>query len=248
MKRAGFVIGFTLLVGLLGFAHRLSASPGPTDEEIKQACTVDAPKGMVMLPTRMPPIPFDKMTEDQKKVAMDGFTERVADDFHKASKRDVPVVTPPYNVLLRSPEVLLHMKRLNAYLQDHAALPVRLRAFIIVITARQWSVQYTYYNHCPQAAQAGVSLDTIRAIGDGRRPDAMASDEAIVYDFLDELDRNRSVSDATYAKALEKFGEQGIVDMISIHGWYTLFLMNANVARLEWHEGSGGPSLPLFPH
>ena len=74
----------------------------------------------------------------------------------------------------------------------------------------------------------------------------MAEDEALVYDFLDELQRNKSVSDVTYAKAVNKFGEQGVIDITSINGFYTSFLMVANVARTSWHGGK--PSLSTFPH
>jgi 4-carboxymuconolactone decarboxylase len=246
MKRASLVIGFVLLMWLLGFAPCLSAFPAATDEQIAQACSVDAPKGSTMLPSRMPEIPFDKMTEAQKEVALSEFATRIPDDFHKASTTTTPRVTPPYSTLLRSPEVLRQMKRLNVYLQDHSALPMKLRQFIIMMTARQWSVQYTYGVHCPQAVQAGISLETARAIGEGRRPVEMAADEEIVYDFIDELHRNQSVSDETYARALAKFGEQGIVDMVSLNGWYTFFLMTANVVRVPWRQGT--PNIPMFPH
>lgn len=251
MKRVSFGIALAALIGLTVFPQRVSARPGVSEEEAEQACSVDAAKGIAVPQDRMPQIPFDKMSEDQKKAAIDGFSVREADDFHKASKTATPVVNPAYAVLLRSPEVLLHMKRLNVYLQDHSSLPMKLRQFVVMMTARQWSVQYTYAVHCPQAVQAGISVETARAIGEGRRPLGMAEDEQIVYDFIDELDRTRSVSDGTYARALEKFGEQGIVDMVSLHGWYTFFLMNANVARIPWRNdktGKPATSLPTFPH
>jgi len=49
----------------------------------------------------------------------------------------------------------------------------------------------------------------------------MSDDEGIVYDFCMELHHNKSVSDAIYAKALAKLGEQGVIDMIGINGYYT---------------------------
>ena len=50
----------------------------------------------------------------------------------------------------------------------------------------------------------------------------MAEDEAAAYDFSIELQRRRRVSDATYARALKLFGEQGIIDLIGIIGYYSL--------------------------
>jgi 4-carboxymuconolactone decarboxylase len=74
----------------------------------------------------------------------------------------------------------------------------------------------------------------------------MAEDEEIAYDFCTELDSNHSVSDATYARALAKFGEQGIVDMVSLHGYYTMIAMVLNTARTPLPPGatSGLARLP----
>jgi 4-carboxymuconolactone decarboxylase len=74
----------------------------------------------------------------------------------------------------------------------------------------------------------------------------MADDEAALYDFCTELHRNRSVSDATYARALAKFGEQGLVDAIGLSGWYTLVAMVLNTARVPLPTGVTPPLAP-FP-
>lgn len=211
----------------------------PSDAEILKACTAGADKNMTEPPTRMPVLALDQLNDAQKEVAMSEF------GFQRQT-RAPGIVGGPYAALLRSPEVLRHMKRLNVYLQEQSALPPKLRQFIIMITARQMSTQYTYVVHCPQAVKAGISLETAQAIGEGRRPPNMAEDEAIVYEFLDELHRNQSVSDVTYARAVKKFGEQGVVDLASINGFYTFFLMVGNVARVPWHNHT--PGLPLFPH
>jgi len=215
-----------------------SHAAAAADKEALQACIAGADKNMTMLPTRMPDIPIDKLTPAQKDVAFSEFgTQR--------QTRAPGVVGGPYLALLRSPEVLRYMKQLNVYLQERSAVPMKLRQFIIMITARQMSTQYTFHVHCPQAVKAGISLETAKAISEGRRPPSMAEDEAIVYDFLDELHRNQSVSDVTYARALNKFGEQGVIDITSINGFYTSFLMVANVARTSWHLNT--PSLATFP-
>ena len=49
----------------------------------------------------------------------------------------------------------------------------------------------------------------------------MGEDEEILYDFCLELQRNQSVSDATYARAVSKFGEKGVIDTVSLTGYYT---------------------------
>jgi len=83
------------------------------------------------------------------------------------------------------------------------------------------------------------------AIAEGRRPAGMAEDEEIVYDFLTELLVNKSVCDATYERALRRFGEQGVIDIIGISGYYGLLAMVMNVARTAVPEGNPLPLAPL---
>ena len=59
----------------------------------------------------------------------------------------------------------------------------------------------------------------------------MAEVEAILHDFCVELLQNKAVSDGTYARALAKFGEAGVVEAASLEGYYTVLAMVMNVAR-----------------
>jgi len=135
---------------------------------------------------------------------------------------------------------------LSDYLRFKSSLPPRLSEFVILITAREWSQQYEWNAHHSLAMKGGLSPEIAKAVAEGRRPERMADDEAALYDFCIELHRNRSVSDATYARALAKFGEQGLVDAIGLSGWYTLVAMVLNTARTPLPAGVA-PPLAAFP-
>ena len=186
---------------------------------------------------RMPEIPADKLTEAQKK-ALDQFI----------SKRGGPLVRGPFLALLRSPDVMTPAEILGEYLQFKTVLPPKLREFVILITARQWTQDTEWNSHVAIAEKDGLSPEIATALAAGQRPAGMADDEAAVYDFCDELHRNQSVSDATYAKALGKFGEQGVVDMISVNGYYTWFAMIMNSVRTPGYTPIAGmPTMAIFP-
>lgn len=182
---------------------------------------------------RMPPIPADKMTEAQKKAAAEFIAARGA-------------LSGPWAVLLRSPEVVNRARALSDQLRFNSSLPPRLSELVILITARQWAQQYEWNAHYALALKGGLNPDIAKAVAEGRRPQHMAEDEEAAYDFCIELHRNHSVSDATYARALSKFGEQGIVDMIGLNGWYTLVAMVLNTARTPLPAGAT-PGLAPFP-
>jgi 4-carboxymuconolactone decarboxylase len=91
-----------------------------------------------------------------------------------------------------------------------------------------------------------IAAAITQAIAEGRRPIGMAADEETVYDFCTELHANKSVSDATYRRALERFGEQGIVDLVAVNGYYAFNAMMLNVARSALPAGAS-PDLAPFP-
>ena len=182
---------------------------------------------------RMLPIPTDRMTAAQKKAAAEFEAARGA-------------LSGPWAVILRSPEMINRARSLSDYLRFNSSLPPRLSEFIILITAREWTQQYEWNAHHPLAMKGGLNPEIAKAVADGRRPEKMADDEAALYDFCIELNRHRSVSDATYARALAKFGEQGVVDAIGLSGWYTLVAMVLNTARTPL-PADAAPALAPFP-
>ena len=184
---------------------------------------------------RMPPIPADRLTDAQKK-AMAEFTA--------ARKADV---SGPFWPLLRSPEVMNRARAMGDYLRFTSVLPPRLSEFAIIITARQWTQFYEWDVHAPLAQQGGLKPSIIEAIADGRRPAGMADDEDALYSLCDELHRTQSVSDATYARAVGTFGEQGVIDILGISGYYTMLAMVLNTARTPLPQGHA-PALRAFPH
>lgn len=183
---------------------------------------------------RMPPIPADKLTEAQKKASA---------EFEAARK--VPVFGP-FVPLLRSPEFMLAASNMGLYLRYKTSLPLKINEFVILITAREWSQQVEWEIHYPIAIKAGLAKEYADAIAEGRRPENMPEEEQIAYDFSTELHHNKSVSDATYAKALAKFGEQGVTDMAGTNGYYTLLAMSMNTARTAGAKGEKAVLPPLI--
>jgi 4-carboxymuconolactone decarboxylase len=187
------------------------------------------------LADRMPEIPADKLTPEQKKA-----TEEFL------AGRGVPVFGP-FVPLLRSPEVMLRAKAMGDYLRYKSVLPPALNEFAILITARRWGQGYEWAVHQPIAVKAGLKAEIAQALAEGRRPQGMSADEEITYEFSTELHQNQSVSDATYARALARFGEQGIIDLIGVNGYYTFLAMLLNATRTALPKGAA-PPLALFPH
>ena len=202
-----------------------------------EACLLLLVVGAAAAQDRMPPVPKDKMTEAQKK----SFEEVTS------GPRGGGGGEGPFVPLLRSPELMSRLQKTGEYLRFHNTIGPKLTEFVILLTARQWTQQYEYDVHQVNGAKAGIKQETISAITEGRRPAGMEPDEEIVYDFCLELQHNQSVSDATYARAVGKFGEQGVIDTTALVGYYTTLAMIMNVARSPLPQGKKAP-LTAFPH
>jgi len=184
---------------------------------------------------RMPPIPADKLTEAQKKAA-----EAFAEGRGYA-------VRGPFVPLIRSPEVMLRAKAMGDYLRFKSVLEPRINEMVIIITAREWTQNYEWNAHQPAALKAGLKREIADAIADGRRPAGMAEDEEIAYDMATEILRLKRISDPTYARALAKFGEQGIIDMLGVIGYYNFLAIVLNGARTPMPDGVPEP-LKRYPN
>jgi 4-carboxymuconolactone decarboxylase len=178
---------------------------------------------------RLPPIPADEWTDAQRQAA-----SAIVNGPRGA-------LYGPFVPLLRSPELMDHAQRLGEYLRYRSAIGTRLTELAVLVTARAWDQQVEWAIHAPIALQAGIGAEVIDAIARRERPPAMAADEEAVVDFCTELQRDKRVSDRVYRNALALFGEQGVVDLMGVNGYYTFLAMLMNAAQTEAPPSSAAP-------
>lgn len=186
-----------------------------------------------MAQDRLPTIPPDHYTPEQKKAA---------EEFLAARKTPV---FGPFEPLMYSPEVMTLARSMGDYLRYHSGIGNTLSELVILVVARRWTQDYEWHVHAPIAAKVGIKAEIISAIRDGRRPEGMTEDETIVYDFSSQLQHEGRVSDVTWSRAEQRFGKPAVVDMVGINGYYTFLAMQLNAARYKLPQG--GTPLPRFP-
>ena len=148
-------------------------------------------------------------------------------------------------MLIRSPELMTAYRTFGDYLRFKASIGNKLTEFVILITAREWTQDFEWNFHAPLARKEGIGQDIIDAIADGRRPSGMSEEMEICYDLITQLQREKRVSDTTYAGAIKRFGEKGVLDMIGISGYYASLAMVMKTTRMLMP--SGGKRLSRFP-
>jgi 4-carboxymuconolactone decarboxylase len=148
-------------------------------------------------------------------------------------------------MLIKSPELLKRYLLMTEYLRQKTSLPHRLNEMAILLEARLWDAQYEWWAHEPLARKAGVPDAVIEDIRAGKRPAAMQPDEAVVYDVVTEILNRRQLSDDTFARAKQILGEQQVVDLVAVTGFYVMVSAVVIAGRIEIPNG-GAPPMPAL--
>lgn len=188
---------------------------------------------MTAKPPRFPQLQPEALSPEQR---------RVADEILKVSSGGLG---GPYNFLLRSPVLADRFLKLADYLRFNTSVPRHLNEMAILIQARLWTAQYEWWAHHPLALKAGLAPEIAAALKDGKRPQSMQPDEAVIYDFCVELSKRQRVGDATFARARAIFSEQQLVDLVALTGFYAQVSMILNVTEAGIPDGGAPPLAPM---
>ena len=133
----------------------------------------------------------------------------------------------PFETLIRSPELADRVQALGETIRYRSSLPPTCRELAILAVASHWGAAFEWQAHRPLAIEAGVEQSAIEAIEAGGLPELPAGEHA-AYALVRELVQTGRVSDEAFAAAREAFGEEGVVDLLGLAGYYTLlaFVLN----------------------
>ncbi|SHK08931.1 4-carboxymuconolactone decarboxylase [Pseudonocardia thermophila] len=179
---------------------------------------------------RLPPLPDDALTAEQRAVA-----ERIV-----AGPRGR--LGGPFVPVLHSPQAAEHLQALGAYLRFGCGLPARVFELAVLLVARHRDQGFEWAHHEPLARAAGLPDEVIAAIAADERPTGLTDAEVAAYDLVTEALRGNDVAQRTYERAVAQFGERGVVELVVTAGYYTTLAMVMNLARTPVPPGA--PVLP----
>ena len=156
-------------------------------------------------------------------------------------------VVGPLRVWVNNPRMADHAQALGQYARYDSSLPPVLSELAILVTARIWSSGFEWAQHAPIATAAGVAGRVISAISLGERPEIPDAAQRAVFDFAVELHRDRRVSDETYDRAFGLLGQEAVVDLVGLCGYYTLISMTINAFEVPDGDGPTLPSIARPP-
>ncbi|ARP92538.1 4-carboxymuconolactone decarboxylase [Bordetella genomosp. 9] len=146
-------------------------------------------------------------------------------------------VRGPLAVWLHRPAMAEHAQALGQYCRYETSLPTRLSEWAILILARHWRSEYEWWAHKPLAIKAGVAPAMIEALRDGKPVPYSHDDEALIHEFLDVLHETRRIPQDLYDRIVHRLGEAGVIDLVSIAGYYTLIAMTLGAFDIQPPDG-----------
>jgi 4-carboxymuconolactone decarboxylase len=129
-------------------------------------------------------------------------------------------LTGPFSVWIHTPNIAEHADRLVSAFRVAPKLDRRLIELIILMMCRAATVQYAWSVHEPLALKEGLTQDAIDAIRARREPDFKRDDERLVYDFVSELIAAKTVSADLYERAVNMFGLEAVIELVTCAGFY----------------------------
>lgn len=134
----------------------------------------------------------------------------------------------PFLAWIHSPELAQHAQKLGAFCRYHTKLPLRLSELAILTTAAWWQSQAEWMIHEPIAREAGLAGEIIDALQCGQSPQFNDPEEEMIYLVSQSLYQNKRVPTELYNQAISLFGEQAVVELIGILGYYAFVAMTLN--------------------
>lgn len=138
----------------------------------------------------------------------------------------------PLRAALHNPELAERWSKLGETLRYYTRIPPKLSELAVMVTARVWNSELEWSVHRRAAEAAGLESAVIDAIRDGRIPEFTCEEEQEIYVFTAEMLASGTVTDGSYAKVLERWGEAGTVELAALVGYYCMVALTLNVHRI----------------
>jgi len=144
----------------------------------------------------------------------------------------------PFNAWLHVPKIGRRLSSLGAHLRFETSIERRLSEVAICTVGAHWHSEFEFFAHAPMAFEHGVDEAVLAALRENRTPTFERDDERIVYEVATRLLDDRRVTDETYTAAEALLGEDGMVELVALIGYYCLISMLLNLFEVPLPKGA----------
>ena len=143
----------------------------------------------------------------------------------------------PFNAWLHRPDIGRIVQRLGERLRYCGALPGAAREIAILRVGAKWMAEYEWWAHAAIGRREGVSEATLDALRRGERPLLSDPVERAACEVTAALLDTGRVEPALYDEARAQLGDGGLVELVTLAGYYTLVSFTLNAFEVPLPEG-----------
>ena len=161
-----------------------------------------------------------------RRETLDADGQRAYDVIVNPDSRYATGLRGPIGMWAYSPEMAENLFPASTYLRFGTEKDQRLTELVILATAREVRSQYEWSAHAPAGERAGLEpeiIDLVRRRSDldsaGEVP-GLGDQERTIIAFVREVVTEEKVTSVTFARARDLFGEQGVMDLAGLVGYY----------------------------
>ncbi len=148
----------------------------------------------------------------------------------------------PIGMLMNSPVLAEAMFDVRNRVRYGSAKDQRLTELTIITTAREVDNQYIYTSHEPAARRNGLEqeiIDIVRfrePLDDSIEISGLGEEESTIIKITREAINEEKVSSETFMKAVELFGNEGVMDLVGLIGYYNF--MAITIRSFDIHRNN----------
>jgi 4-carboxymuconolactone decarboxylase len=143
----------------------------------------------------------------------------------------------PFTMFLHSPELAGRVAHLGAYVRFEGSLDMRVRVLAAMVVAREFEAMYVWGAQTGGARRLGVPEATITAIRE-QHTRGIPPEDAQIVEFTKQLLQKHRVDDAIFKALQARFGNDELIQLTGVIGYYSMLAMTVNACELEPAPGA----------
>ncbi len=152
-------------------------------------------------------------------------------------------IAGPLLAWLHAPLVGNAQQLLGAVLRFELTLSPRIAELVILQVAHDADAEFQVVAHERMAYDAGLTLDQIGALREGGKPELDDPVEMTAWRTANRIIKVGNLSDQEYAEAIAALGEEGVVEVVTLIGYYRLLALQMRVFGVPISDYRG-PRVP----
>ena len=171
---------------------------------------------------RIPPLPQQEWSEEQRELLTRGNPARVLNIF---------------KTLVRHPDLYKRWMPFGNHILFKSSLSARDREIAILRVGHLCRSGYELHQHTRVGKAAGLTDADIERIKVGTTADGWTDAERSLLQATDELHRDSFITDPTWSTLTQHYNEKQVIDLVFTVGQYTMVSMALNTFGVQIEDG-----------